>query len=337
MGLLDSRQSRDIWFEQAVNQLGESEVDAVQSWWANGHLNIQESYDFTYQSAIHARTLGAGSRSHLYEIECQWLAQVIRSRLSEKCDGGVIVEVGSGVGAAAAAMSRVLKLPVVAVDSHPMAEHRAREMADACGAMVEAYTGQVEDIPSMLGGRVPLAVYMTSTMRHLQPHQHEELFTFRWAQQMKASRERTQPTSTMIALLDLARGAPILCSENACADYVAEVDAAGTKLGYGIANSDLTILRGMVLGEETRYTGMVLERQEQPQPVETLADAFAVPRSSLYTGLHLQNVEAEATRMSLHDAVPVEGHEVVYADGSGVARREVSTTHEFVLSYISNS
>lgn len=168
LDLVDSRLDDFAWADQVRKYLGDETVDEYLDLESTTHDDV---YDFTYSSFERAMHFSVGWRSWPLTAECERMLPrlreaVVRSGHSEP----FLVEIGAGAGAAAAILSAALKVPVIAVDSHPKTLGLPEQFASRTGGTVESRVADIADLASVLDGAVPAAVSGMGVYRHLQPH-----------------------------------------------------------------------------------------------------------------------------------------------------------------------
>lgn len=138
------------------------------------------------------------------------------------------------MGTIAAVLGAALRVPVLAVDPLAGSAECARRFAELTSAEVEAHEASVSDLPDLLAGRIPTAIYGIGVLRYLQKHSHQDRATFSLVTALDAARRSASPTPPLQAVLEAARGADILALEVTCPDWLTELDAAARPMGYHI-------------------------------------------------------------------------------------------------------
>lgn len=319
LGVPDSRLSYADFCKRAAAILGR---DDVEKWMALERVLDERWQNFEYSTFERAIVYRVGWRSWGLEVECAWMLPRLREALERhSSESQFLVEIGAGAGAGAAVLSAALGVPVIAVDPDPRTAGMPERAAELTGGEVTSHVAGADDLAAVLTGRRPAAVFGMGVFRHIQPHHHRDgIFSFsnsiaRYIEQETAARQTVKFFQT-IAPSDL------LLSEQACPDYVGEISAAAYPTGYEIVAGGLTQLEVAVPGEKATVTAMhFAEGHPRPAKHSLLVENYS-PLPALSPGLVVEDVSAEAIRLSVKDAQSLFMTETTWLDGSGTMRRE---------------
>ncbi len=319
LNLPDSRGSYEDFCALVAPIVGWEEVA---KWEVFDNLDADARYDFTYSSLERARIFAVGWRSWPLEVECAWMLPRLRDALSRHDENSqFLVEIGAGPGAAGAVLSAALNVPVIAVDPHPLTEGMAEQLAAMTRGVVTSHVAGAEDLPAVLGGRTPAAVFGMGVFRYFQPHLHgEEVFSY--TNSISRYLRDANPSQVSRDFFDSIAPADLLLSEQCCTDYVGEVAAGAFACGYQAVSGGIAELKVAVPGEELLATAMHFALDHpHPSTGSLLAEMFS-PLPGPRSGFVTTSRAAEPLRLSLQDAETIRASETIWADGSGTLRRE---------------
>lgn len=319
LDLVDSRLDVEAWGQQVSRYVGEDTVNE----WFEVSPGLDEAYDFSYSSFVRAMHFSVGWRSSPLIAECEWMLPRLRDAITRAThDEPFLVEIGAGAGAAAAVISAALKIPVIAVDSHPKTLGLAEQFAGRTGGTVESRVADISDLADVLDGAAPAAVFGMTIYRHVQPHYHGKSAFSDWSYMQKIMSSHSVDPEVERFIKALA-GADLLLSERTCPDYLAEVAAGLIPFGYDIPQSGITRIDGSTPGNPTIAFGIHFSTAELPKRNPNLLIEMFTPLPRPHANFETDGVAAEALRLSLEPTELVEAAEIDYADGSGRMRREV--------------
>lgn len=324
LDLVDSRLDLSSWCSQVAKYVGEQTVTDWLEWEHGGE--IDRMYDFTYDSLEKAMHFSVGYRSWPLATECEWMLPRLRAAISRSNESEpFLVEIGAGPGAAAAILGAALNVPVMTIDSHPRSLGLAEQFAARTGATVKSTVGDIADITTIVGDRVPAAVFGMGIYRHLQQHNHtrESFSDWTYMQQILLA-HRIEPH--VDAFLDSLRGADLLVAEEMCPDYLAEMASGLFRHGYDIPKGGIKRIDGATPDGPIPVLGVHFTTAEKPvRDPNLLIEMFsplAHPQAS-YNSSGRSGAEAEALRWSLEPTELIRATEITYTDGSGHMRHEV--------------
>jgi hypothetical protein len=320
LDLVDSRLDLMAWMDGVAAYLGEDEVEL---WGSRETSSVDEAYDFTYTSFQRAMHFSVGWRSWPLRIECEWMLPRLRAAINRSSGDQppFLVEIGSGPGAAAAILSAALKVPVVAIDAHPLSAGLARQFAQRTGGRVEAQVSDGLSLSDVLGERAPAAVFGMSTWRYLMPHHHSGSHFSTWQGMRKTLRE-FQPPSAVVEMIKAMKGADVLLAEITCSDYVAEVAAAFGAHGYGVSTGGMKRIEALLPNgpSSTVLMHFTTTARKTPNLLTEMYHPLPEPRA----GLEIEEDEvAEAVRWSVEPTELITSSEVTYADEAPSRRVEL--------------
>jgi hypothetical protein len=240
-------------------------------------------------------------------------------------DEPFLVEIGTGAGAAAAVISAALKVPVVAIDSHPKTLGLAEQFASRTGGTVESRVADIADLVHVLEGAVPAAVFGMTVYRYLQPHEHTRDSFSDW-QDMQEILTTYQVGSRVESFIKALGGADLVVAEVMCTDYLAEMAAGLFKFGYEIPQGGIKRIEGATPNGPTRAFGIHFSTADLPKRNPNLLIEMFSPLPRPYAGYVSDSdndPEAEALRLSLEPTDFINAAEVDYTDGSGRLRHEI--------------
>lgn len=323
LDLVDSRLDEFAWTERVRNYVGD---EVIEEWFELDSIDYGDVYDFTYSSLERATHFSVGWRSCPLAAECEWMLPrlrdaVVRSGHAEP----FVVEIGAGAGAAAAVMSAALKVPVIAVDSHPMTLGLAEQFAHRTGGTVESRVADIAHLKTVLDGATPAAVFGMGIYRHLLPHDHDRESFSDWVdmQQILATHE---VAPQVVSFVEALGGADLVLSEIMCTDYLAEVASGLFQFGYDIPKGGIKRIEGSTPEVATVAFGIHFTTGDLPKRDPNLLIEMCSPllRPFAYAETDADNdPAAEALRLSLEPTEFIEAAEVDYTDGSGRLRHEV--------------
>ncbi|MEU2004533.1 hypothetical protein ACH47B_26380 [Rhodococcus sp. NPDC019627] len=322
MDLVDSRLDLEAWSQQVGRYVGEDDMNE----WLDKSAGLDAAYDFSYSSFERAMHFSVGWRSSPLIAECEWMLPRLRDAITRSGhDEPFLVEIGAGAGAAAAIISAALKVPVIAIDSHPMTLGLAEQFASRTGGSVESRVADIADLADVLNGAVPAAVFGMTIYRHIQPHSHGKSSFSDWSymQQLLLTHRVDPQVERFIKAL---AGADLLLSERTCNDYLAEIAAGLFPFGYDIPKDGIARIDGSTPGDPTIAFGLHFTTADLPKRnPNLLIEMFSpLPRPHGYFETEPgNNAAAEALRLSLEPTELVEATEINYSNGKGRLRREV--------------
>ncbi|OBI13390.1 hypothetical protein A5712_05155 [Mycobacterium sp. E2327] len=322
LNLVDSRLDEADWGQQVSRYVGEDDVDE----WFGGMSSFDEAYDFSYSSFERALHFSVGWRSWPFATECEWMLPRLRDAITRsRHEEPFLVEIGAGAGAAAAVISAALKVPVIAVDSHPKTLGLAEQFAGRTGGAVDSRVADIGDLADVLDGAVPAAVFGMTIYKHMQPPRHSEDSFSDWAKMQKVlATHRVDPElQRFIAALE---GADLVLSEMTPPEYLAEVAAGLFSFGYDIPRGGIKRIDGETPAETTTSFGIHFSTADLPKRnPNLLIEMFSpLPQACAYFESDPDNDSAaEALRLSLEPTELLDAVEIDYTDGSGRMRREV--------------
>lgn len=322
LDLVDSRLDLMAWMDGVATYLGEDEVEA---WGSRGTSSVDEEYDFTYTSFERAMHFSVGWRSWPLRIECEWMLPRLRAAITRSSgeQPPFLVEIGSGPGATAAILSAALRVPIVAIDAHPLTSGLAQHFAQRTGGNVETHVGDALNLADILEGRTPAAVFGMSTWRYLMPHHHSGSYFSTWQGMRKTLRDFEAP-SPVVQMIKAMKGADILLAEITCSDYVAEVAAAVGAHGYGVPTGGLKRIEA-ALPNGVSSTVLMHFTTSTPVPdTPNLLVEMYRPLMEPRPALEIEDDEvAEALRWNLEPTEFISSSEVTYTNGSPSRRVEL--------------
>jgi predicted RNA methylase len=322
LDLVDSRLDAEAWGQQVSRYVCEDDVDE----WLEGMSSFDEAYDFSYSSFERALHFSVGWRSWPFSAECEWMLPRLRDAITRAAhDEPFLVEIGAGAGAAAAVISAALKVPVIAIDSHPKTLELAEQFASRTGGTVESRVADIADLADVLDGATPAAVFGMTIYKHMQPPHHRQDSFSDWAEMQKIlATHRVDPqVQRFIKALD---GADLVLTEMTYPEYLAEIAAGPFSFGYDIPQGGITRIDGATPAEPTTAFGIHFTTADLPKRnPNLLIEMFSpLPRPYAYFESDPDNDSAaEALRLSLEPTEFLEAVEIDYTDGSGRMRREV--------------
>ncbi len=320
---MDSRLDEYAWTERVRAFLGDEDVNEYLDLESATHGDV---YDFTYSSFERAMHFSVGWRSWPLTAECEWMLPRLRDAIVR---GGqsepFLVEVGAGAGAAAAVLSAALRVPVIAVDSHPKTLGLPEKFAARTGGTVESRVADIADLAEVLGGAVPAAVFGMGIYRHLHPHEHAGDSYSDWVD-MQRILSTYEPAPRVASFIDALGGADLLLAEITCTDYLAEVTAGLARFGYDIPLGGVKRIDGATPTGPTVVFGMQFSSADLPARNPNLLIEMCSPLPQPFPYAETDSdfdAAAEALRLSLEPTDFIEAAESVFTDGSGRLRREV--------------
>ena len=322
LNLVDSRLDAEAWGQQVSKYVGEDDVDE----WLEGMSSFDEAYDFSYSSFERALHFSVGWRSWPLTAECEWMLPRLRDAITRSGhDEPFLVEIGAGAGAAAAVLSAALKVPVIAIDSHPKTLGLAEQFASRTGGTVESRVADIADLADVLNGAAPAAVFGMTIYRHMQPHDHNQSSFSDWVdmQQILATHRVDPNVARFIKALE---GADLVLAEITCPDYLAEMAAGLFPFGYDVPKGGITRIDGAIPDEPTTAFGIHFTTADLPKRNPNLLIEMFSPLPRPYANFETDPDDgppAEALRLSLEPTEFLEAAEIDYTDGSGRMRREV--------------
>lgn len=235
-----------------------------------------------------------------------------------------LVELGAGHGAAAAIISKILKVPVIAVDPEPMALGLPEQFASRTGGEVASVTASAANLAEVLNGRYPAAIYGMGVFRYFQKHVHDkDSFSYMNSMnQMLASRKADEAS---LKFFESSWPTDLMFSESGCPDYLAEVLLGAHAAGYGLARDGASMKMGAVAGAQMQE--VMLFHLVISEDLITSKHPFIEmygPLPELSVGLRVEGVSAEAIRVANNSTIEtVEKVDIEYVDGR--LRRELFT------------
>lgn len=321
LDLVDSRLDEVEWAGRVARYVGD---DAVNEWMQGGRTDHDSVYDFTYQSFAHAMHFSVGWRSSPLAAECEWMLPRLSEAISRsKHSEPFLVELGAGPGAAAAILSASLKVPIVALDSHPKSLGLAEQFAERTGGLVESRLADAGELAEVLEGKKPAAVFGLGFYGHFQPQRHtSSSFSF-WADMQRILKTYTVAPE-VVSLTDALSGADLLLAEMAGPEHVAEIAAGLFQGGYEIPFGGMSRIKGATPDRPTAVTAMHFTTGELPKrnPNLLIEMYSPLPRPLPRTETDDDGL-AEALRLSLEPTEFIHGGELDYNDGSGRLRYEL--------------
>ena len=320
LNLVDSRLDAEAWGQQVSKYVGEDDVDE----WLEGMSSFDEAYDFSYSSFERALHFSVGWRSWPLTAECEWMLPRLRDAITRSGhDEPFLVEIGAGAGAAAAVLSAALKVPVIAIDSHPKTLGLAEQFASRTGGTVESRVADIADLADVLNGAAPAAVFGMTIYRHMQPHDHNQSSFSDWVdmQQILATHRVDPNVARFIKALE---GADLVLAEITCPDYLAEMAAGLFPFGYDVPKGGITRIDGAIPDEPTTAFGIHFTTADLPKRNPNLLIEMFSPLPRPYANFETDPDDgppAEALRLSLEPTEFLEAAEIDYTDGSGRMRR----------------
>jgi hypothetical protein len=316
LGLIESNQSLDAWYAQARMQLPEASVQRFYDF-KTGKRDA-DIYDLTYKDFDHARVFHVSWSSQAFETELTWMIPRLRAALSRvEPERRFFIELGSGHGAAAAVVSAVLKVPVIAVDPQPAAFGLPELFAARTGGDVTSITASAKDLPGVVDGRIPAAIFGLGVFRYFQTHEHgNDSFSFMNAMDhMFATR---MPDAQSLAFFQANTPAEMIFSESGCPDYLAEVLLGARAAGYNLSMGGAAVKKESVASGELRDLLMFhLTTKESLISVKHPFIEMSQPLPELHAGLSVEGTAAEAIRLVNNpDITTIETTEVEFSDGT---------------------
>jgi hypothetical protein len=322
LNLVDSRLDEVGWGQQVSGYVGEDDVDA----WFEGMSSFDEAYDFSYSSFERALHFSVGWRSWPFTAECEWMLPRLRDAITRAGhEEPFLVEIGAGAGAAAAVISAALKVPVIAIDSHPKTLGLAEQFASRTGGTVESRVADTADLADVLDGAAPAAVFGMTIYKHMLPPQHSQDSFSHWAQmQQILATNRVEPQ--VERFIKTLGGADLVLTEMTYPEYLAEIAAGLFSFGYDIPQGGITRIDGETPAETTTAFGIHFTTADLPKRNPNLLIEMFSPLPRPYADFETDpdnDSAAEALRLSLEPTELLEAVEIDYTDGSGRMRREV--------------
>lgn len=293
-----------------------------------------EFYELSHADVHTSMLLSAGLRSDLARQELAWLLPRLRRDVAGRADP-VIVEVGCGSGVASAIVSLALGVRVVATDVCEPAVRVAAEVARALGADVDARVAAADDLPSALDGRQADAVFLFSTLRHIQDHEHGDTMpqTFSTLRVFEHRLAHPHPTATLAALAGVLKPDGVLYyTDPSCPDRLVEVEACLATLGRHLALDDRRTITGHVIGKEERHDAVAARPGARVPTATDFLTLLSGPPQPLRPGLKLEGAAAERTRLASPLLATVRACELEWPDGR-VRRSEMFEGPGFVGTY----
>jgi hypothetical protein len=323
LDLVDSRLDVVSWGQQVQRYVGDKTVN---EWFDLDNSDYANVYDFTYSSFERATHFSVGWRSWPLAAECEWMLPRLRDAVARSGHAEpFLVEIGAGAGAAAATISAAIKVPVIAVDSHPKTLGLAEQFASRTGGTVESRVGDMPGLADVLGDAIPAAVFGMGIYRHLQPHDHSRGSFSHWVE-MQHILATHQVGPEVASFTKALGGVDLILAEIMCSDYLAEMASGLFPFGYEIPKGGITRIDGATPEGPTVAHGIHFTTADLPErDPNLLIEMFSpLPRPHGYFEADLESDgAAEALRLSVEPTEFIEAAEVEYADGSGRLRREV--------------
>jgi hypothetical protein len=321
IGLVESRQSMEGWYAQVSSILPEKsmrEFDQHQK-------NLRDNYELLYRDFDHSRLLHVSWRSQALEVEIAWMLPRLRKALARvEAEQRFLVELGAGHGAAAAVISKILKVPVIAVDPEPTALGLPEQFASKTGGEVTSVTGCATNLNEILTGAIPAAIFGMGVFRYFQEHVHDKN-SFSYMKSMDRMLARRTPEASSLDFFESNKPAELIFSESGCPDYLAEVLLGAHIAGYGLAEEGADIEMGAVAGGQMMEVMLfhLVASQELMSTRHPFIELYE-PLPVLNAGLVVEGVSAEAIRSANSATIKtIETIENRYDDGT--LRREVFT------------
>jgi SAM-dependent methyltransferase len=337
LDLVDSRLEDFDWADQVRRYVGD---DIVDEWLDLDSGTHDDVYDYTYSSFERAMHFSVGWRSWPLTLECEWMLPRLRDAVARSGhEEPVLVEIGAGAGAAAALLSAALKVPVIAIDSHPKTLGLAEQFASRTGGTVESRVADIADLATVLDGRVPAAVFGLGIYRHLQPHNHAAPSLSDWAQ-MQRILSTFEVAPQVAKFIEALGGADLLLAEMSCPDYLAEVAAGLAKFGYEIPLGGIKKIEGATPNGPTVAFGIHFTTVDLPKRDPNLLIEMCGPNPQPFAYAETDaddTMAAEALRLSLEPTELIEAGECVYKNGSGRLRREVFAWGDDLIGHYTSS
>jgi hypothetical protein len=334
MNLVDSRQPYEAWLAQVARVLPEESVSAYDRALTDPNA---DSYDLLYRDFAHATLLSVSPRSAALEEEIAWMLPRLRSALdSAGAERQMLVELGAGPGAASAIVSAILGVPVLAVDPWPSTVGLAEQFAAQTGGQVTSVLSSAAELPLVLNGRQPAAVFGMGVFRYFQRHEHSG-HSFSFSRRMDHMLAKRQPDKESVDFFEAVAPADVMFSESCCPDYLAEVLIGAHAAGYNLAQDGALVMPCATVakdGLEVTLFHLVHDRDRCSalHPFMEMQAPIPSPRA----GLRIEHPRAEAARLRDTGQIePVESVEVEYHDGT--LRRELFTLGDLAGVYISTS
>lgn len=333
MDLADSRQPYDVWLAQIGQSLPEESVLAYDRALTE---KPEDVYELLYRDFAHATLLSVSPRSAALEAEIAWMLPRLRTALQlAGPDRQMLVELGAGPGAASAIVSAILGVPVLAVDPIASTVGLAEQFATQTGGRVRSVQASASDLPTVLEGQTPAAVFGMGVYRYFQRHVHAQ-DSFSFAHQMDRMLASRKPDPESVAFLEAIAPADVLFSESCCPDYLAEVLVGAHAAGYGLAQDGAQVMPcSTVANPNLEVTLFHLvqdpDRRSELHPFVQMQAPIPNPRA----GLSIEHPQAEAARLRDSEQIqPVEDVEIEYANGT--LRREIFTLGDLSGVYLSS-
>jgi hypothetical protein len=323
LGLIESNQSLEAWYGQARTQLPETSVQRFYDY-KTGKQD-SEIYPFTYQDYDHARIFHTSWTSHALETQLVWMIPRLRAALSRaEPERRFLIELGAGPGAAAAIVSAVLKVPVITIDPEPNALGLPEQFAARTGGDVTSITASAVDLPKVVDGRIPAAIFGIGVFRYFQTHDHGN-DSFSFMREMDLMFIDRDPDPQSLAFFQSNIPAEMIFAESGCPDYLAEVLLGARASGYDLATDGAMLTHGVIAGGEIR--DLLLFHLTPTESLTSTKHPFIEmfePLPDLQAGLRVEGAKAEAVRtLNDSDAETVEASQIEFHNGT--MRREIFT------------
>ena len=330
LGLIDSRCSQETFYRNAEIALG---IDDMAAWLGiSASSSYEENYDFHYSTLERAIVTSVSWRSWPLEVELRWLLPRLAESLSAvHQDRRYLVEIGAGPGAAAAIVSAVLEVPVLATDRHPMTQGLAEQFSNRVNGDASSFVVDALDIDSVFRDAPPAAVFGMGVFRYVVPHNHgSRVFSYL---NSASGFMKEEPSNVAVKFFESIAPADLFLAEQMCEDYLGEVGAAALASDYFFASKGVERLFHQLPGEESNCVCVHLTQNDDAKtlksPIEELAGALPV----LKAGLKAEGLQAEVLRAQIGPTDQLELEEFTWEDGSGILRREFFRTADFFGSY----
>lgn len=322
LNLVDSRLDEAAWAKQVSSQVGEDDVAE----WLKGMDTFEEAYDFSYSSFERAVHFSVGWRSWPFTAECEWMLPRLRDAITRSGhENPFLVEIGAGAGAAAAVISAALRVPVIAIDSHPKTLGLAEQFATCTGGTVESRVADISDLADVLDGATPSAVFGMTVYKHMQPPEHSRSSFSDWASMQKIlATHRVEPE--VERFIKALGGVDLVITEMTEPEHLAEIAAGVFAFGYDIPRGGITRIDGATPGKATTAFGIHFTTADLPKRDPNLLIEMFSPLPRPYASFDTDggiDSAAEALRLSLEPTELLEAVEINYTDGSGRMRREI--------------
>ena len=289
-------------------------------------------YELVFSSTRSALVLMGGAQSDMARKELEWLVPSIRALGPDP----LVVEIGAGCGLAAATLAAMGGARVIAIDAQPRAADITRDVARLAGVEVEAHTGTQADLPAILGGREPAALYGFRVLRYIQDHVHMG-YGYSDAGRFEAARAAAEVSPAMADLFAaLPQSAPIFASDKSCIDRIGEMAGIAETSGRSMAAADVRVLRATVLSDPDDTVAYALRAGAEPVSGAAVVAALGGSLPKLKEGMLLEQETAEAMRKAVQPDRTIWLRQIRSAQG-GEQRVEVMLAGGLLVHYNSEN